>query len=135
MPLEFKHIKDNADSTARYEVAFPKGLTVRDLVQTILQTKPNEWGYIDITVVDAKLAMPLKYQHHAKRIVKYSAGEIMSKDTALFDKNADKVIERIQAIGGYSFMSYIVYVSQPDAKPLSALEKIMIWRAKKYENR
>lgn len=118
MMLKFNCLRNNADATSNYAVEFTKGLTLRELVNIVLRHEPNEWGYIEIVP-----ALPCDNARFSDviRVVEYSNGKIVDIKKELYEKIADKVIERIDASGGYTRMDYKAYIPTAADTPIKTV--------------
>ena len=88
--------KERGDCTCDYHVTEYRSLTVRDFVDEVLCTYPNEWGYISV-------GGSFVFHPHCE----YRFGKLLS---ALSDDLLDKRIMRVDGDGGWSRMDYSLYV-------------------------
>lgn len=109
--LNFRHLRDNGDATANYAVEFTKGLTLRKLVDMVLQHAPDEWGYFEI--VTAPAGAPVRFCDTV-RVIEYRYGKIIYIKNELYEQVADKEIEKLDASGGWTRMDYTARVSPAD---------------------
>ena len=79
------------DETSLYDVIFPEGMTVAEFIETIVEENPKEWG-------------DFLHGFHNPIIAEYQRGKIVYKPE--FEKVKNKVVEKAEANGGWSLMSY-----------------------------
>lgn len=106
--LNFRHLRDNGDATANYAVEFTKGLTLRKLVDMVLQHAPDEWGYFEI--VTAPAGAPVRFCDTVQ-VIEYRCGKIIYIKNELYEQVADKEIEKLDASGGWTRMDYTARVA------------------------
>ena len=84
------------DATSRYDVDFPKEITVEEFINTIIKENPQEWGYFSIHWID-------------NRIASYSNGEVTLEK--FFDVYKTMPVLDAQAHGGWSRMDYFLEIN------------------------
>lgn len=109
--LNFRHLRDNGDATANYAVDFAKGLTLRKLVENVLRDAPDDWGYFEIA--PDRAGTPARFCD-TERVIEYRCGKIIYIKTELYEKYADKVIEKLDASGGWTRMDYKAHITADD---------------------
>lgn len=84
------------DASSRYNVTFPRGITVEKFMKIILEENPQEWGYFSIHWIDNIIAS-------------YGNGEVtLSKN---FDAYKKMPVLDAQAHGGWGRMDYYLEIS------------------------
>ena len=90
------------DECSSYDVSFPEGMTLEELIKTILEERPNEWG-------DIKLGWG------QSPLIEYSKGRLYNPHSSL-SENLNKEVIKIKADGGWSLMTYILELKDPEPK-------------------
>lgn len=86
------------DCMADYNVILDRQYTVREFRNWVLERK-DEWGYFSFFDPNIPWYERKKYE--------YRYGRFVTDD--LPDDMMDKVIDRITAYGGWSYMDYLIY--------------------------
>lgn len=97
------------DATCNYEVDIPENTTVREFIKYIVEeysVEHGEWG--DIRVITPKDS----HFGVGAHIIDYKRGEVESSDVTYFKRYADRVIRKVRANGGWSSMSYYLYLEE-----------------------
>lgn len=85
------------NGTTPYMVTDYEARTVREFVNEVLESRPNEWG--EISVVDGQCINNPSYE--------YKHGRLMGE----FQKSIlNREIDEVKASGGWSRMDYIIVV-------------------------
>lgn len=84
------------DCTCDYDIKLDKEYTVAEFVKTVLENKPDEWGYIGIWRSKTIFGDPT---------CRYDYGKLRS---TLPDDILDKKIRSVDASGGWTRMDYLL---------------------------
>lgn len=90
--MKFKQTaRTGGDCTAPYDVTEYNSITAAEFVNEVLETQPNEWGYIELS--------------SGKRI-EYKHGKLLNEVPSDW-KNIK--IDHVKAAGGWSRMDYVIF--------------------------
>lgn len=103
MKLEFRSIDNSCDY---YDVVFCEQFTVRDFLQHILSERKNDNGEIRLNEISRRSSKNL--------LCEYSCGEILNLKQQQFDEQADKIVKRICAHGGYWSNDYTLFTDDDE---------------------
>lgn len=91
---------EGSDCTAPYDVILDKTYTVEEFVKTVLENKPNEWGFIGVYKKGVIFGVPY---------VEYTHGVLVNT----FPENyLSKTIKTVKASGGWSRMDYWLWLEE-----------------------
>ena len=96
--IKFIQISCGSDCTGPYEVTISKPMTVREFIDELLTSYPDEWGYIGIY----KEGEWFGYPH-----CEYKWGKLLY---SLPEEYLDKQIEKVSGHGGWSNSDFILHL-------------------------
>lgn len=83
-----------------YDIVLDKEYTVREFIQTVLDNRPDEWGYIRIGKQRSIFGGPY---------IEYKYGEIIHNPTAM-EEVMNRKIDHVRSVGGWTAMDYWLYL-------------------------
>lgn len=101
------------DATCNYNVIVPSGTTVREFILYIrdeYSVKHGEWG--DFSCATRRLGKFLSYNRGRLFFEESEYGTPKEKCQPILDEIIDKKIAKIKANGGWSAMSYTLYLKE-----------------------
>ncbi len=88
------------DATSSYDVAVPKGMTLEEFINAVLDEKPKEWGDICLG-------------WSGPTLIEYKRGSLFNPSKEL-SENLHKEVVAVKASGGWSLMSYYLTLKDPE---------------------
>ena len=114
MNIEFKHTGGPyGDATSTYDVIVPDGTTVREFIRYIsdeYSVEHGEWG--DFSCATRRFGKFLSYDRGRLFFEESKYGTPKEKCQPVLDEIIDKKIAKIKANGGWSAMSYTLYLKE-----------------------
>lgn len=97
--IKYRMLHMGSDCTGPYEVTVSLPMTVGEFISELLETYPDEWGYIGI--------YNKKEEIFGYPRCEYKYGKLLS---ALPEEYIDRQIESVSGSGGWSASDYILHV-------------------------
>ena len=100
--ISYKLLHMGSDCTGPYDVTISLPMTVGEFISELLETYPDEWGYIGIYKENELFGYPR---------CEYRSGKLLS---TLPEEYMDMQIESVNGSGGWSCSDYILHIKKED---------------------
>lgn len=98
--IKYRLLHMGSDCTGPYDVTISLPMTVREFISELLETYPDEWGYIGIYKKNEIFGYPS---------CEYKKGKLLS---TLPEEYMDMQIESVAGSGGWSNSDYILRIKE-----------------------
>lgn len=103
------------DATSSYNITFPKGMTVKQFIETVLQERADSWGEFRLGSRIGQL------------LLTYDRGDVDNIFCDNIDEYYTKIVLRVEANGGWGNMDYYLVLGDPEPDAIVTYDNNDYW--------